>query len=112
MQKDYGFIYFSFIEVVLSKFKSLLYWILINLIIFFFRITIKTRLVLQRLLNYNPIYDQPMYAQHHSAQPANKDDEKIDNDDLIQRQKLLASEPEIPEKYVYSIFMDNLFIYI
>ena len=65
-----------------------------------FRITIKTRLVLQRLLNYNPVYDQPMYAQHHSAQPVHKDDEKIDDDDLLQRQKLLAKEPEIPEKYV------------
>jgi len=43
-----------------------------------------------------------MYAQHHSAQPIHKDDEKIDDDDdLLQRQKLLAKEPEVPEKYVY-----------
>jgi len=60
------------------------------------RITIKTRLVLQKLLNYNPIYDQPMYAQH---QTAHKEDDKIDDDDILQRQKLLAKEPEIPEKY-------------
>ncbi len=54
------------------------------------------------MLNYDPTYDQPMYAQHHSAQPIHKDDEKIDDDDdLLQRQKLLAKEPEIPEKYVY-----------
>ncbi len=65
---------------------------------FCFRITIKTRLVLQRLLNYNPIYDQPFYAQHHSAQSVNRDDEKIDDDDLLQRQKLLAKEPEVAEK--------------
>ncbi len=111
MQKGYGFIYFYSIEVVLSKFKSSICRTLINLIIIF-RITIKTRIVLQRLLNYNPVYDQPMYAQHHSAQPLNKDDEKYDDDDLLQRQKLLAKEPEIPEKYVYSIFIDNLYIYI
>ncbi|CAF1200450.1 unnamed protein product [Adineta steineri] len=70
-----------------------------NLFFFYrgsFKITIKTRLVLQRLLNYNPTYDQPMYAQHHSGQPANTD-EKIDDDDLLQRNKLLAKEPEIPE---------------
>lgn len=61
------------------------------------RITIKTRLVLQRLLNYNPVYDQPMYAQHLSAQNVPSED-KIDDDDLVERQKLLAKEPEVPEK--------------
>ncbi|CAF3358880.1 unnamed protein product [Rotaria sp. Silwood1] len=68
---------------------------------FFYRgslkITIKTRLVLQPLLNYNPDYDQPMYAQHHSAQTVHREDKKLDDDDLLQRQKLLAKEPEIPE---------------
>ena len=39
-----------------------------------------------------------MYLQHHAAQTVHKDDEKIDDDDLLQRQKLLAKEPEIPEK--------------
>jgi hypothetical protein len=38
-----------------------------------------------------------MFAQHHSAQLVHKDEERIDEDDLIQRQKLLAKEPEIPE---------------
>ena len=63
-----------------------------------FRITIKTRLFLTRLLKYDPDENQPMYAQHHAAQTVHKDDEKIDDDDLLQRQKLLAKEPEIPEK--------------
>ncbi|CAF1297314.1 unnamed protein product [Adineta ricciae] len=70
-----------------------------NLFLFYrgsFKITIKTRLVLQRLLNYNPVYDQPMYAQHHSAQNAPSED-KIDDDDLVERQKLLAKEPDVPE---------------
>jgi len=38
-----------------------------------------------------------MYAQHHSAQTIHKDDERLDDDDLLQRQKLLAKEPDIPE---------------
>lgn len=58
-----------------------------------FRITIKTRLVLTRLLKYDPEENQPMYAQ-----TVHKDEEKIDDDDLVQRQKLLAKEPEVPEK--------------
>ncbi|CAF2523217.1 unnamed protein product [Rotaria sp. Silwood2] len=72
----------------------------INLFLFYrgsLKITIKTRLVLQPLLNYNPDSDQPMYAQHHSAQTVHKEDKKFDDDDLLQRQKLLAKEPEIPE---------------
>jgi hypothetical protein len=71
-----------------------------NLFLFYrgsFKITIKTRLVLQRLLNYNPVYDQPIYGQHHSAQTVHKDDDKIDDDDLLERQKLLAKEPDVPE---------------
>jgi hypothetical protein len=66
--------------------------------LFRFRITIKTRILLQRLINYNPVTEQPMYYQHHSAQIVHKDDERIDNEDLVQRQKLLAKEPEVPEK--------------
>ena len=65
-----------------------------------FRITIKTKLVLTRLLKYDPDYGQPLYAQHHAAQSVHKEDEQIDDDDLLQRQKLLAKEPEVPEKYV------------
>lgn len=62
------------------------------------RVTIKTRLLLTRLIKYDPDSDQPMYAQHHSAQLVHKQEEQIDDDDLLQRQKLLAKEPEIPEK--------------
>ncbi|CAF3751456.1 unnamed protein product [Rotaria socialis] len=68
---------------------------------FFYRgslkITIQTRLVLQPLLSYSPDNDQPMYGQHQSIQTVHKDDRKLDNDDLLQRQKLSAKEPEIPE---------------
>ena len=59
------------------------------------RITIKTRIVLQRLLNYNPISDQPLCAQQH------RDDERIDDEDTLQRQKLLAKEPEVAERYAH-----------
>ncbi len=95
MPKECGLTYFFFIVEVSSKFSMNKTNIKIH---FCFRITIKTRLVLQRLLNYNPVYDQPFYAQHHSAQSVNRDDEKIDDDDLLQRQKLLAKEPEVAEK--------------
>jgi len=44
--------------------------------------------------------DKPIFAQHHSAQLVHKDDERIDEDDLVQRQKLLAKEPEVPEMVV------------
>ncbi|CAF3333367.1 unnamed protein product [Rotaria socialis] len=53
--------------------------------------------VLQPLLSYSPDNDQPMYGQHQSIQTVHKDDRKLDNDDLLQRQKLSAKEPEIPE---------------
>lgn len=57
----------------------------------------KTRVVLQKLINYDPKKDKPIFAQHHSAQIVHKDEERIDEDDLEQRQKLLAKEPEVPE---------------
>ncbi|CAF1302777.1 unnamed protein product [Adineta steineri] len=72
-----------------------------NLFLFYkgnFNFTIKTRIVLQKLLNYNPIADQPMYYQHQSGQIVHKDEERQETEELIQRQKLLAKEPEIPEK--------------
>ncbi|CAF4057162.1 unnamed protein product [Adineta steineri] len=71
-----------------------------NLFLFYkgnFNFTIKTRIVLQKLLNYNPIVDQPMYYQHQSGQIVHKDEERQETEELIQRQKLLAKEPEIPE---------------
>ncbi len=59
--------------------------------------SVKTRVLLQKLINFDPKRDKPIFAQHHSAQIVHKDDERIDEDDLISRQKLLAKEPEIPE---------------
>ncbi len=52
------------------------------------------------MINYDPEKDKPIFAQHHTAQIVHKDDECIDENDLIQRQKLLAKEPEVPEMYV------------
>ena len=58
----------------------------------------RTRVVLDKLINYDPKKDKPMFAQHHlSAQLVHHDDERIDPNDLIQRHILLAKEPEIPE---------------
>ena len=62
-----------------------------------FRLSVRTRVLLQKLINYDPKKHKPMFAQHHSAQVVHEDDERIDEDDLVQRQKLLAKEPEIPE---------------
>jgi len=53
-----------------------------------------------------------MYAQHHSAQNVHNEDEKIDDDDLLQRQKLLAKEPDVPEKYIDFLCIQNVYIYI
>ncbi|CAF0984973.1 unnamed protein product [Rotaria sordida] len=74
-----------------------------NLFVYYrgsFKLSVKTRVLLQKLINYNPKKDKPIFAQHHTAQLVHKDDERIDEDDLIQRQKLLAKEPEIPEMAV------------
>ncbi len=65
-----------------------------------FRLSVRTRVLLQKLINYDPKTDKPIFAQDHSAQVVHKDDENIDENDLIQKQKLLAQEPEIPEMYV------------
>ena len=65
-----------------------------------FRLSVRTRVVLQKLINYDPKKDKPIFAQNHSEQIVHKDDERIDEDDLIQRQKLLAKEPEVPEMYM------------
>ena len=100
MRKEFGSIYFSSTEEVSSEHCL---QCIQRFLLLYFRITIKTRLVLQRLLNYNPVYDQPMYAQHHSAQSAPSED-KIDDDDLVERQKLLAKEPDVPEKQDISVF--------
>ena len=61
------------------------------------RLSVKTRVVLQKLINYDPKKDKPIFAQHHSAQIVHRDDEHINENDLLQQQKLLAKEPEIPE---------------
>lgn len=62
-----------------------------------FRLSVRTRVLLQKLINYDPKRDKPLFAQHHSAQLVHKDEEEIPEDDLEQRQKLLAKEPEVPE---------------
>ncbi|UJR09422.1 hypothetical protein I4U23_013663 [Adineta vaga] len=62
-----------------------------------FNFTIKTRIVLKRLLNYNPIADQPLHYQHHSTDAMHKDDEHTENTELIQRQKPVNKEIELPE---------------
>lgn len=72
--------------------------------LFCWRLSVRTRVVLQKLINYDPKKDKPIFAQHHSAQIVHKDDEIIDEDDLIQRQKLLAKEPEIPEMYIINLY--------
>jgi hypothetical protein len=60
-----------------------------------FRITIKTRLVLQRLLHYNPLSEQPIHYQHQTSQIVHKDDELTEHDE---RPKTSPKEPELPEK--------------
>ncbi|CAF1252034.1 unnamed protein product [Rotaria sordida] len=68
-----------------------------NLFLFYrgsFKITIRTRIVLQRLLNTNTTSDPTMYYQHRSGQVVYKDD---DNEDTVQKQKLLTKDPDIPE---------------
>jgi len=65
-----------------------------------FKLSVRTRVLLQKLINFDPKKHKPIFAQHHSAQLVHKDDERIDDDDLVQRQKLLAKEPEIPEMAV------------
>jgi CRISPR/Cas system CMR-associated protein Cmr3 (group 5 of RAMP superfamily) len=73
---------------------------LVDLIKILFRLSVRTRVKLQKLINYDPKKDKPIFAQHHSAQMVHKDDDRIDEDDLVQRQKLLAKEPEVPEMLV------------
>lgn len=71
-----------------------------NLFVYYrgnFKLSVRTNVLLQKLINYDPKKDKPIFAQHHSAQIVHKDDERIDENDLVQRQKLLAKEPEIPE---------------
>jgi CRISPR/Cas system CMR-associated protein Cmr3 (group 5 of RAMP superfamily) len=72
----------------------------VDLIKILFRLSVRTRVKLQKLINYDPKKDKPIFAQHHSAQMVHKDDDRIDEDDLVQRQKLLAKEPEVPEMLV------------
>ncbi|CAF1381544.1 unnamed protein product [Adineta ricciae] len=74
-----------------------------NLFVYYrgnFKLSVRTNVLLQKLINYDPKKHKPIFAQHHSAQLVHKDDERIDENDLVQRQKLLAKEPEIPEMAV------------
>ncbi|CAF4996006.1 unnamed protein product, partial [Rotaria sp. Silwood1] len=75
-----------------------------NLFLFYrgsFKITIRTHIFLQRLLNTNTnthtTSDPSMYYQHRSGQIIYKDDEHTENEDSVQRQKLLTKDPDIPE---------------
>ena len=56
------------------------------------RLSVRTRVVLQKLINYDPKRDKPIFAQQQSGRMISDGE-----DDLIQRQKLLAREPEVPE---------------
>lgn len=58
-----------------------------------FRITIKTRIVLQRLLNYNPTTEHTMHYQPQTDQIIHKDDVQDE-----QRQKFASKDIELPEK--------------
>ena len=53
-----------------------------------------------------------MYYQHRSGQIINKDDDTMENEDFIQRQKLLAKDPDIPEKYFTNRIISISYIYI
>ena len=59
--------------------------------------SLKTRVLLQKLINYDPKKEKPIFAQFHAAPLMDKDDESIEENDLLRRQKLLATEPDIPE---------------
>ncbi|CAF2749352.1 unnamed protein product [Rotaria sp. Silwood2] len=65
-----------------------------------FKLSIKSRVILQKLINYDSKNDKPIFAQHQTSQIVHQDNEHINEDDLIQRQKLLAKEPEVPEMAV------------
>lgn len=67
---------------------------------FIFRTTIKTRIILKRLLS-NALPSEPpvVYAQQHSVQIVQKDDEQIDEEENAQRQKFSTKEAEVPERF-------------
>lgn len=46
-----------------------------------------------------------MYSQQNSGQTVHREVKELDEDDLLQRQKLLAKEPEVPEKYVNTLIL-------
>ncbi|CAF0783760.1 unnamed protein product [Adineta ricciae] len=71
-----------------------------NVFVFYrgdFNFTIKTKIALNRLLNYNSIADQPLHYQHRSNDATQNDDECAENRELIPSPKPVAKEPELPE---------------
>ena len=63
-------------------------------IFFFSRVSIRTRILFQNLINYNPTKDKPIFAQD-SRQ--SKHCQSNDIDDFNSTRKLLASIPDVPE---------------
>ncbi|CAF1542039.1 unnamed protein product, partial [Didymodactylos carnosus] len=61
------------------------------------KLTVKTKLLLDKLLNYNREKGEPMFKQHAFSQKVHKQEGVIPEDDIAARQKLLAMEPEIAE---------------
>ncbi|CAF0935653.1 unnamed protein product, partial [Didymodactylos carnosus] len=61
------------------------------------KLTIKTKLLLDQLINYNRGSGEPMFRQHAFSQKVHKEEGTLSEDDIVARQKLLAMEPEVPE---------------
>ncbi|CAF4531887.1 unnamed protein product, partial [Rotaria magnacalcarata] len=64
-----------------------------------FRLSIKSRLALQKLINYDSNNDKSLFTQQKTFSIIHRDDEQVSADTLIQNQKLSAEEPTVPEKY-------------
>ncbi|CAF2149644.1 unnamed protein product [Rotaria magnacalcarata] len=63
-----------------------------------FKLSIKSRLALQKLINYDSNNDKSLFTQQKTFSIIHRDDEQVSADTLIQNQKLSAEEPTVPEK--------------
>ncbi|CAF5223254.1 unnamed protein product, partial [Rotaria magnacalcarata] len=63
-----------------------------------FRLSIKSRLALQKLINYDSNNDKSLFTQQKTFSIIHRDDKQVSADTLIQNQKLSAEEPTVPEK--------------
>ncbi|CAF3683581.1 unnamed protein product [Rotaria socialis] len=63
-----------------------------------FKLSIKSRLALQKLINYDSNNDKSILTQHKTSSTIHRDDEQVNADSLIQNQKRLAEEPAVSEK--------------